>query len=192
MISSSAQPGPARPSPSNSSAGLGTSLKCTVTFSRPFPRKIRQTSHSPNLHWERVPQCSMSTPMEVTLQSPRDADFFDQQNGVVEASAPLPPPTPPPPVLSECKVLVPGTYRFDPQPYCFSSFQFGSKSKLKTRGFEILVLFVLGVGDFSWSVLKTLEHSSDRRCSYGHWEVRDQNLHIHIRIYRYTYLIRNR
>ncbi|GLT53784.1 hypothetical protein SLA2020_270330 [Shorea laevis] len=49
----------------------------------------------------------MSTPMEVTLQNPRDADIFDQQNGVVEASAPLPPPTPPPPVLSECKVLVP-------------------------------------------------------------------------------------
>ncbi|KAE8124324.1 hypothetical protein FH972_019222 [Carpinus fangiana] len=49
----------------------------------------------------------MSTPMEVTLQNPRDADISNQQDGVVEASAPLPPPTPPPPpVLSECKVLV--------------------------------------------------------------------------------------
>ncbi|XP_062169002.1 pachytene checkpoint protein 2 homolog isoform X2 [Alnus glutinosa] len=46
----------------------------------------------------------MSTPMEVTLQTPRYADISDQQNGVVEASALLPPP--PPPVLSEYKVLV--------------------------------------------------------------------------------------
>ncbi|XP_059443055.1 pachytene checkpoint protein 2 homolog [Corylus avellana] len=54
----------------------------------------------------------MSTPMEITLQNPRDADISDQQDGVVEASAPLPPPTPPP--LSEYKVLVSVEARLKP------------------------------------------------------------------------------
>lgn len=97
----------------------------------------------------------MTTPMEITTQNPTET-HFSEQNGVAQAQLPDSSS-----ILGQDKFLVSGMYW-----------------ALYAGLLILILLYCLTIHFFilffSWSLLKTLEHSSSWRCPLRRWKVRHE------------------